>query len=168
MSKIKLDTPILTIKGKQMMADFGDEQTTEQILAEMLGHKPLRTEETFELFKKWQERLKASERKPVKVRDYLLNLLGSRLDTRSPRERFWIAQMGIEIADGKTKEIELDDEKFRFLKKIVERNKVKRPNPAGIMEEIELFFPYESGQLLMALGEEPSEEQDLIKHKRPR
>lgn len=161
MRKIKLDTPILNIQGKPMMADFGDERKTEAILQEMIVYKALNAEATFGVFKKWQEEIKKTDRKQVKIRDYLLNLLGARLDTQSPRERFWIAEMGIAISDSKTKELEIDDEKFDFLKKIVERNKIRKTNVAGQLEEIELFFPYESGQLLMALGKEPSRERDI-------
>lgn len=166
MREILLNTPIRTIKGEQMMADFGDAEKTENILKEIMTSIPVSAEKTFQQIEDWRKRLAATERKPVKVRDYLLSFLGARFDTKSPRERFWAAQMGIEVADEGNEKLKLDDEKFKFLKKLIESNKIKRVNRAGMLEEIELFLPYESGQLLMALGEEPSGEQDLIRSKR--
>jgi len=156
MRKIKIDTPIYTIRNKQMMADFGDNEKSEIILAEMINYVPTTPEEVFEKFKDWQVRLKATERKPVKVKDYFLTVLGSKIETRSPRENIWVRTLSVKI-EGAKNEIEISEDEYQFLKKTIEKNKAKRISMDGKTEEVELFFPYELGQLLIAL-EDRSEE----------
>lgn len=137
-----------------MMADFGDSEKTEVILIEMINYVLTSPEETFEKFKKWQERLKATERKPVKIKDYLLTVLGSKIETQSPRENIWVRTLSVAI-EGAKNEIEISEDEFQFLKRIVEKNKAKQISREGNIEEIELFFPYELGQLLIALEDKP-------------
>ena len=79
------------------------------------------------------------------------------------KETFWTTQLGIQFADDKIKEVEISDNKAKFLRRIIEANKAKvvQPNPMGGQTEttIELFFPYELGQLLaiFATDEEKKE-----------
>lgn len=152
MRKIKIDTPIYTIKNEPMIADFGDSERTETILLEMISYIPTNSQEVFEKFKVWQEKLKATKRKGLKIKDYLLTVLGSKIETKSPRESIWSRTLSIEIAKAKN-EIEIGEDEFQFLKRIIESNKTKRIDEQGKIEEVELFFPFELGQLLIALEE---------------
>jgi len=56
--------------------------------------------------------------------------------------------------------LELSEDKFQFLKRITEGNKifVEERTQTGIQQvEKDLFFPFELGQLLSALNEEEEE-----------
>ncbi len=157
MRKINVNTPIYNIKNEPMMADFGDNERTETILAEMTNYVPTSSQEVLEKFKEWQTRLKVTNRRGVKIKDYLLTVLGSKVEVQNPRENIWVRMLSVEIGQAK-KEIELDEDEFQFLKRIVEKNKTKRFGIDGKIEEIEVFFPYELGQLLIALEDKPSKE----------
>ena len=156
MRKIKIDTPIYTIRNKLMMADFGDEEKTEIVLTEMLNYRIASPEEILEKFKDWQTRLRTTDRKGVKVRDYLLTVLGSKIETKSPRENIWVRTLSVKI-EGAKNEVEMSEEEFQFLKRIVEKNKSERMSMDGKREEVEFFFPYELGQLLIIFEETKSE-----------
>ena len=85
------------------------------------------------------------------LRDYLLTLLASRFQIIDNKESWWTTELGILIADEKNKEIEISDDKFKFLKRIIEKNKMKiiQTTPMGPVEkEVEIFYPFELGQLL--------------------
>ncbi len=148
------------------MADFGDSEVTEKVLQEMINYSPNDPDDTLISFKKWQERLKKTERRVATVRDYLLMILGSRLEIKRPQERFLVTKMGMDIADENLKELELDEEKFKLLKRIIENNKIYRQNNiTGQMEEVELFIPYEAGQLILALEKQNESDEKNKKDK---
>jgi len=89
--------------------------------------------------------------KNATLRDYLLTILGTRFPLIDKKEPFWTTELGILFSDGKKKEVEISDDKAKFLKRIIENNKVmvSKRTPMGIEEvEKELFFPFELGQLL--------------------
>ena len=110
---------------------------------------------------------KKIEKKIMRVRDYLLTILGTRFEMEDrQKEPFWTTELGILIADEQKKEIEISEPKANFLKRILENNKVKQVLPMGGEKEIELFFPFELGQLLQLFeetgrGEEDSEVEKL-------
>lgn len=153
MRTIKLDKTILTIKAEPMMADFVSPERMEKVIKEMKDYPIETATDLKEKMKDWQERLKKTDHRAVTIRDYLLTLLGSRFAVQSPRESFWTSQLGQLIADEKNKEIEISEDKFQFLKRVVETNKIKRDTPMGV-QEIELYFPFELGQLLAVFEEE--------------
>ncbi len=159
MRKIKVDMPIYTIRNKPMIVDFGSDEKAETILAEMLAYIPSNSEETLKRFKEWQTKLKATDRREVKIKDYLLTVLGSRIETKSPRENIWVRTLSVMI-EGAKKEIEIGEDEFQFLKRVIEKNKgPQRMGVSGKVEESELFFPYELGQLLIALEEKPEKKE---------
>ena len=85
------------------------------------------------------------------LRDYLLTLLASRFQIIDNKESWWTTELGILIADEKNKEIEISEDKFKFLKRIIEKNKMKiiQSTPMGPTEkEVEIFYPFELGQIL--------------------
>ena len=94
-------------------------------------------------------------RKPLKealtIRDYLLTVLGQKFAIKNRKETFWTQDLGIKFSDDKNKEVEVSQDKIDFLARVVEDNKYKMMSPTG-EKETELFFPFEIGQLLIALG----------------
>ena len=88
----------------------------------------------------------------VTVRDYLLAMLSANFPIVENKEYFWTTELGILFSDKKKKEVEISDDKWKFLVRIIKNNKVKKPTPMGGTKEEEMFFPYEVGQLLHALG----------------
>lgn len=147
---IKISTPIYTIRNKPMMADFGDEEKTELILREMVSYLPTNPEEVLEKVKDWQKRIKATERRGLKIKDYFLTILGTKVKIKSPRENVWVRLLSVDIGRAKD-EVEIEEEQFQFLSKLVENNKIERINREGKMEEVDLFMPFEAGQLILAL-----------------
>lgn len=93
-----------------------------------------------------------TKQEEVTVRDYLLALLSANFPIQDNREYFWTTELGILFSDKKKKEVEISDDKWKFLVRIVRNNRVKKPMPMGGTKEEEMFFPYEVGQLLHALG----------------
>lgn len=94
------------------------------------------------------------ERRAVTVRDYFLTLLGSKFKVKDTKEHFWTTKIGMKMSDQKNETVKLSEDKVAFLKRIVKSNKTKRTKrtPMGTTEEeVELFFPYEVGQLLAVL-----------------
>lgn len=95
--------------------------------------------------------------KDAVVRDYLLTILATRFPIIDKKETFWTTELGTLIAS-KTKIVngkevpndilEISDDKAKFLRRIIENNKTKINLPMGGEKEIEIFFPYELGQLL--------------------
>ena len=144
MIKIDLSKPIKSIKGEQI--------------------------ETPERDGKGQPVLDKGKPKMKKmtVRDYLLTILSTKFPLEETKEAFWTTELGQLIASGtkivggkvdekgKIKggkevpniEIEISDDKAKFLRRIIENNKVTQQLPMGQTKDIELFFPFELGQLL--------------------
>jgi len=90
--------------------------------------------------------------KDMVLRDYLLIILGTRFPVLNTKEVFWTTELGILIADEKNKEIEISDEKMKFLVRILKNNKIKQVLPGGGERETELFFPWELGGIFKVLG----------------
>ena len=121
MFKIDLNTKILNIKGKPLKTPIYDDKG------------------------------KKTGDKDSVLRDSLLLVLGSRFVMLDNKEAFWTTGLGILIADEKNKEIEISDNKRKFLKRIMENNKIKMNVAGGGEREVEVFFPYELSQILGAL-----------------
>ena len=86
-----------------------------------------------------------------------MTLLGTRFQIIEKKEAFWTTALGIKISNEQNKVLEISDDKFKFLKRLIVRNKHKmtQQTTTGLTEiEKELFFPFETGQLLRAFGEE--------------
>lgn len=83
-------------------------------------------------------------------RDYYLMMLGTRFKVIDKKETYWAMKIGMEFSEG-TDAVELADDKVKFLRRLVEENKVIRTNQMGKNEEVELYFPYELGQILEPL-----------------
>ena len=128
MKKINLEQPILTIRGEPVK-------------------NPELNEKGEPIIEKGKQKMKI-----MLVRDYLLTILGTRFPVLNTKEVFWTTELGILIADEKNKEIEISDDKMKFLVRILKNNKIKQVLPMGGEREIELFFPYEIGQVLKILG----------------
>ena len=128
MKKIKLDTKMVIPSGKPIKRQKRDENGKVVISK----GKPVMEELT--------------------VRDYLLALLSSKFNIIENKEYFWTTELGILFADKKKKEVEISDDKWKFLVRIIKENKVKKPTPMGGEKEEEMFLPYEVGQLLKAVG----------------
>lgn len=88
--------------------------------------------------------------KKLTVGDMLLNLLSQNIALKENREAFWVTEIGIQIADGKA-EIELSEDKWAFLKRLVEANKFKQP---GLPVEEIYWLPFVLGQMLALFQEE--------------
>ena len=128
MKKINLEQPILTIRGEPVK-------------------NPELNEKGEPIIEKGKQKMKI-----MLVRDYLLTILGTRFPVLNTKEVFWTTELGILIANEKNKEIEISDDKMKFLVRILKNNKIKQVLPMGGEREIELFFPYEIGQVLKILG----------------
>ena len=89
-----------------------------------------------------------SDGRKLTVGDMLLNLLSQNIALKENREAFWVTELGIQIMEGK-KDIELSEDKWQFLKRLVENNKFNSD-----MGERDYFLPYVLGQMLMAFVEE--------------
>jgi hypothetical protein len=165
MRKIKIDTTILTIKGEPLMNDFVNERRTEEILHDIKNFVITTDDNLRIMFDKWQKEIKKTERREMTIRDYLLGLLGARFDFIEVKECFWTTQLGLLISDDENKEIEISENKYQFLKRIVEKNKIKRTSATGQEIEIELYYPFELGQLLIALDEDLAKEEPIEKPK---
>lgn len=138
MKKINLDQPMLTIQGKPIKTPVLDDEGKPKIGKD-----------------------KKPEVKNSTIRNYLLTLLGTRFQIIEQKEAFWTTELGIQIAEEQNKVLEISDDKFKFLKRLIGKNKHKiiQQTPTGQREvERELFFPFETGQLLKAFGEEEDEE----------
>jgi len=129
MKKINLNQKILTIRGEPVKNPELDEKG-----------QPKRDKKGNPIMK------------DMVLRDYLLTILGTRFPVLNTKEVFWTTELGILIADEKNKEIEISDDKMKFLIRILKNNKIKQILPMGGEREIELFFPWELGQILKILG----------------
>jgi len=150
MKKINLNQKILTIRGEPIKNPEFDEKG-----------QPI--------IEKGKQKMKI-----MRLRDYLLTILGTRFPVLNTKEVFWTTELGTLIASetkivgGKVDddghriggkevpniEIEISDDKAKFLYRILENNKIKQQLPMGGEREIELFFPYELSQLLRLLIDE--------------
>lgn len=95
------------------------------------------------------------EGKKLTVGDMLLNLLSQSgiYDTKesgSNKFAFWVVEIGILISEAKG-EVELSEDKYQFLKKIVEANKIQVP---GRDKTEDYFVPFTLGQVLFVFDEE--------------
>ena len=129
MKKIPLNQKILTIKGEPLKNPELDEK--EELKRDKKGNPIM---------------------KDMVLRDYLLTILGTRFPVLNTKEVFWTTELGILIADEKNKEIEISDDKMKFLVRILKNNKIKQVLPGGGEREIELFFPWELGEIFKVLG----------------
>ena len=129
MKKINLNQKILTIRGEPLKNPELDDRG--QLKRDKKGNPIM---------------------KDMVLRDYLLTILGTRFPVLNTKEVFWTTELGILIADEKNKEIEISDDKMKFLIRILKNNKIKQILPMGREREIELFFPWELGQILKILG----------------
>lgn len=98
------------------------------------------------------------EKKEMRIRDYLLTILSTRFPVVDKKEVFWTTQLGILFSDEENSEAEVSDDKAKFLRRIIENNKVTIQNPMG-EKEIELFFPFERSQLLQLFLTEEEKKQ---------
>lgn len=88
----------------------------------------------------------------VTLRDWLVLILNSRFDIIEAKENFWTTDLGIKFADTKNKEVEISDDKMKFLRRIIEANKLYTIGPRGDKQEIQPFTPFQIGLILRALG----------------
>ena len=101
---------------------------------------------------------KKTEDKKMCIRDYLLTILGTRFPVQENKEIFWTTGLGILFSDEENKEVEISDDKAKFLKRIIENNEMIVQGPMG-ERKVEIFFPYELSQLLsLFLTEEEKKE----------
>ena len=82
------------------------------------------------------------------IRDYLLNILSLKFKIEDKKEIFWITSLGIQFSTEED-EVEISDDKTKFLRRIIENNKFTQVGMGGVEKEIELFFPYEVSQILV-------------------
>lgn len=83
------------------------------------------------------------------VGDALIDLLSENFSgLKEKREAFWVTELGIIISNAKG-EVELSEEKWEFLKRIVEINKIK--GQMGV--EVDAWRPY-IWSVLMSLFQE--------------
>lgn len=126
MRKLNLNQPILSIKGKPLKSQIGNQ-------------------------------------KDLTLREYFLILLASKFSPESIKESFWTTELGILCADEKNKEIELSEDKIKFLIRLLKNNKSKQRLPMGIEKETEIFFPFEQAQMLKALMTDKEIEEEVGK-----
>ena len=145
MRKLKINVPINNLKGEQLKEPCG--KKTCQNCTPPEGQS-----------------VKNCSEKGITAGDMFLKILSQSgiIDTKTGKDShklaFWVVELGIMIADG-DKEIEISDDKFQFLKNLIESNKVKVINPMG--EKMEDYFsPYVWGQMLMLFDEEKMVELD--------
>jgi len=165
MKKLNLNKKILNIKGEPLKTEKPVLGTIDRVISEIRQYSVGDHDVLAERFKSWQEDLKKTEKKEMVLRDYLLIMLGSRFTMEDRKEAFWTTQLGILISDEENDEIEIPDNQFAFLKRIMENNKIQQASPTGGTKEIEVFFPYELGQVMEAF-EDKEEEKPKPKKKK--
>jgi hypothetical protein len=147
MIKINLDQKILNVKGEPI------KNTVANPKYEALSEK-----------EKGRTKIPPTIEKEATVRDYLLTILGVRFEIKDKnKEQFWTTDLGILFSKDENKIVEISPEQAEFLKRIITENKAKQQMPMGQSREIEIFFPYELGQLLKLF--KPSEEKPKEKKK---
>ena len=82
---------------------------------------------------------KKTEDKKMCIRDYLLTILGTRFPIQENKEIFWTTELGILFSNDENKEVEISDDKAKFLKRIIENNKMTIQGPMG-ERKVEIFF----------------------------
>src|SRR3990167_5764381 len=97
------------------------------------------------------EQLKDEKGKKLTVGDMMLNLLGQNIKLKENRESFWVVELGIIIANGKPGVTELQDDKWEFLKRIVNEN---RYTQIGEVAPKEYFLPFVLGQMMNLFEDE--------------
>lgn len=135
MKKINLEQKIYTVRGIPVKTPVFDRETGKPKIGK--DKQPILQDST--------------------VRICLLTLLGTRFQVIDNKEHHWTIKLGIMISEEKTKVLEISDDKFKFLKRILTKNKHKiiRQTPMGPTElQVDIFFPYEMGQLLEIFDEE--------------
>ena len=150
--KVNLDTKILTIRGKPIEMEEPIRGASTDVLREIAGYPITNLEDLSRKLTEWQKRLKETKKRNMTIRDSLLTILGQRFDIKDRKEIFWTTELGIVISNDKNKEMEISGEKLIFLKRILEDNKITERTAMGEMK-VELFFPNELGQILVALEE---------------
>ena len=164
--KIYLKQVVTDIRGKPLTREEQKPGLRNRILREISNFKDFANPDLHkETILRWQKELKETTETEMTVGDYFLTLLGQRFEMKDARkESFWVTDIGISCA--KNDVLDISGEQLEFLKRIFEHNKIKQTKPMGEEEEIELFFPYELGQILKVLdgqGEPVSEEIKAIK-----
>lgn len=150
---IDLNTKIVDIKtGKALVRETPTNGMTEAIRLHISNYKIKDVETLKADLAMWQEKLGATTKKDLTVRALLLDLFSNRFKTTDVRENFWVTEIGVICSNESKKILELDkgSDKYTFVKRIIENNKViigQGPQE----KEVDIFFPYVVGQLLMAL-----------------
>lgn len=92
------------------------------------------------------------------LRENLLKLLGVQYDSKvlkDPKQYTWIYHLSNQF-NKEDEVVEISDEKQEFLLTLARHNKaiIYQNTPQGTMKvEVEIFMPYEVGQMLVMLGE---------------
>jgi len=102
-------------------------------------------------------------KKTLTIRDYLLTTLSVKFAPQNLKEVFWTTEIGIMVADEKNKEVELSDDKTKFLIRLVKENKIKQQLPMGQERVVEIFTPVEQAQILRALMSEDEVKEEMSK-----
>ena len=149
--KVDLKTKVISLKTKEpIQKETPVQGITEAIRLHIANYK-IKDFDTLKAdLAMWQDKLGKTELKDKTVGDFLLEILSTRFKILSVRENFWVTEMGIQCSTKDVLVIEDGSEQEKFLKRIVENNKVivgQGPQE----KEVDAFFPFIVGQLLMAL-----------------
>lgn len=90
-----------------------------------------------------------SQEVEITFRDYLLLALSTKFEIEDVKESYWTTELGIAVANTDVNDIEISDDKFNFLDRVIRKNKAK--NAQG--QEDAIFNPFELGQILNFLEE---------------
>jgi len=151
---VNLNQKMFTIRGEPIKQTKPDLNARRRVLIEIASYPIGTPQKLAEDFAKWQKTLRENVESDSTLRDNLLMILGAKFILKDKnKEVFWTSDLGIEIADKKNKEIvfEEGDEKYEFLKRIISDNVIKRVDVSGQEKTMDLFFPYELGQILKLL-----------------
>lgn len=150
MRKIKISTPMKTLKNEPITFNEGmSSEELNNLLKDIVAYQ-ISSNSPVQKINEWQNKLSSLTKRQLTVGDYLLNFLSSRFEIKNNKEIFWTNELGSLIADVKNTEIEIDEDKFQFLKRLVENNKFK-DLPTG--QDKDFLFPYELAQVLLALSD---------------
>lgn len=101
-------------------------------------------------------------KKSQTIRDYLLMALSLKFPIEDRKEVFWTYGLGQLFSDEEKNIVEISDGKAAFLRRVFEKNKSKNTTPMGQDVEVEVFYPFELGQIIpFFMSEKERQDNDI-------
>jgi len=170
MIKLNINTPIKDINGNEVFDEFPEKDKDGNQIFDLLAvvdqnNQPIFDETIQEengqrkIIKKEQRLQRVTRIKKIKrgLKETLLRALAQQYDrsvVKEPREFTWIFAISELLNNAKEDIVEIEEDRYEFLKKIVGNNKYLyfENTPQGIQyREGFLYTPFEAGQILTLL-----------------